>query len=117
MRPRARSARSPLTSTPTVSKPACTHTCAIPAPMVPRPTTPTVRISLLKAGQPNDWLNSGMAVTVNERKLFVAGEWIETGDWQEVRSPYSGDVVGRVAKADAAETSRAIAAPEGAMED
>src|SRR3954468_5337770 len=49
-----------------------------------------------------------MATTVAERKLFVAGEWIETGEWIEVRSPYSGEVVGRVAKGGAAETRRAI---------
>ena len=50
-----------------------------------------------------------------ERKLFVGGEWVETGDWIEVRSPYSGEVVGRVAKAGAAETTRAIDAAEQAM--
>src|SRR5437667_1277870 len=58
-----------------------------------------------------------MAVTATERKLFVAGEWIETGDWLEVRSPYSGEVVGRVAKAGADETRRAIDAAEGAMRE
>jgi acyl-CoA reductase-like NAD-dependent aldehyde dehydrogenase len=58
-----------------------------------------------------------MATTVAERKLFVAGEWIETGDWVEVRSPYSGDVVGRVAKGGADETKRAIDAAEQAMLD
>src|ERR671934_616444 len=56
-----------------------------------------------------------MAVTAAERKLLIGGEWIETGDWIEVRSPYSGDVVGRVAKAGAAETRRAIDAAEAAM--
>src|SRR3954464_12364674 len=49
-----------------------------------------------------------MATTVAERKLFVAGEWIETGEWIEVRSPYSGEVVGRVAKAGADETRRGL---------
>jgi acyl-CoA reductase-like NAD-dependent aldehyde dehydrogenase len=58
-----------------------------------------------------------MATTVADRKLFVAGEWVETGEWIEVRSPYSGDVVGRVAKAGAAETSRAIDAAEAAMRE
>src|SRR6185503_10133839 len=56
-----------------------------------------------------------MATTVAERKLFVAGEWVETGDWVEVRSPYSGEPVARVAKAGAAETKRAIDAAEQAM--
>src|SRR5215217_7511437 len=58
-----------------------------------------------------------MAATATERRLFIGGEWVETGDWQEVRSPYSGDVVGRVAKAGAAETRRAIDAAEGAMQE
>src|SRR6478672_10183079 len=58
-----------------------------------------------------------MAATVAERKLLVDGEWIETGEWLEVRSPYSGDVVGRVAKAGAAETKRAIDAAERAMRE
>ncbi|HET6642301.1 MAG TPA: aldehyde dehydrogenase family protein [Gaiellaceae bacterium] len=57
-----------------------------------------------------------MAVTATERKLLVAGEWVETGEWQEVRSPYSGEVVARVAKAGAEETRRAIDAAEAAME-
>jgi acyl-CoA reductase-like NAD-dependent aldehyde dehydrogenase len=58
-----------------------------------------------------------MATTVAERKLFVGGEWIETGDWLEVRSPYSGDAVGRVAKGGARETERAIDAAERAMNE
>ena len=58
-----------------------------------------------------------MATTVAERTLLVDGEWIETGDWLEVRSPYSGDVVGRVAKGGASETKRAIDAAERAMRE
>jgi acyl-CoA reductase-like NAD-dependent aldehyde dehydrogenase len=58
-----------------------------------------------------------MAVTAAERKLLIAGEWVETGDWQEVRSPYSGDVVARVAKAGADETRRAIDAADEAMRE
>jgi acyl-CoA reductase-like NAD-dependent aldehyde dehydrogenase len=56
-----------------------------------------------------------MATTVAERKLYVAGEWVETGDWIDVRSPYSGEVVGRVAKGGAGETARAIDAAEEAL--
>jgi acyl-CoA reductase-like NAD-dependent aldehyde dehydrogenase len=56
-----------------------------------------------------------MATTVVERKLLIGGEWVETGEWLEVRSPYSGEVVGRVAKAGADETKRAIDAAEQAM--
>jgi acyl-CoA reductase-like NAD-dependent aldehyde dehydrogenase len=58
-----------------------------------------------------------MAVTATERKLLIAGEWVETGEWQEVRSPYSGEVVGRVPKAGADEARRAIDAAEAAMQN
>jgi acyl-CoA reductase-like NAD-dependent aldehyde dehydrogenase len=58
-----------------------------------------------------------MATTTTERKLFVGGEWVETGDWIDVRSPYSGDVVGRVAKAGGDEARRAIDAAERALAD
>src|SRR5256886_10930864 len=58
-----------------------------------------------------------MATTVVERKLLIGGEWIETGDWLKVRSPCSGEVVGRVAKAGAGETRRAIDAAEQAMRE
>jgi acyl-CoA reductase-like NAD-dependent aldehyde dehydrogenase len=56
-----------------------------------------------------------MAATATERKLLLDGEWIETGEWIDVRSPYAGDVVGRVAKAGADEARRAIDAAEHAM--
>jgi acyl-CoA reductase-like NAD-dependent aldehyde dehydrogenase len=49
-----------------------------------------------------------MAATATGHKLLIDGEWVETGDWIEVRSPYSGDVVGRVAKGGAAEARRAV---------
>jgi len=58
-----------------------------------------------------------VATTLNERKLPIAGEWVETGEWLEVRSPYSGEVVARVAKGGADETCRAIDAAAEAMKD
>src|ERR671915_142882 len=58
-----------------------------------------------------------MATTATERKLLIGGEWVETGEWQEVRSPYSGEVVGRVAKAGADDARRAIDAAEEAMRE
>ncbi|HEY8773591.1 MAG TPA: aldehyde dehydrogenase family protein [Gaiellaceae bacterium] len=58
-----------------------------------------------------------MAATALERRLLIGGEWVETGDWIDVRSPYSADVVGRVAKAGADETRRAIDAAAAAMEE
>jgi acyl-CoA reductase-like NAD-dependent aldehyde dehydrogenase len=56
-----------------------------------------------------------MAATATERGLLIDGAWVETGDWLDVRSPYSGDVVGRVAKGGADETRRAIDAAERAL--
>jgi acyl-CoA reductase-like NAD-dependent aldehyde dehydrogenase len=58
-----------------------------------------------------------VAATGVEKRLLVGGEWIDTGAWVEVRSPYSGDVVGRVAKAGSRETPRAIDAAEAAMRE
>src|SRR5919198_6769107 len=56
-----------------------------------------------------------MAVTAIDRKLLIGGEWIETGDWIDVRSPYSGEIVGRVASGGAEETRRALDAAARAM--
>jgi acyl-CoA reductase-like NAD-dependent aldehyde dehydrogenase len=53
-------------------------------------------------------------VKAADHKLLVAGEWIETGSWAEVRSPYDDSVVGRVAIGDAATVDRAVAAAHDA---
>jgi acyl-CoA reductase-like NAD-dependent aldehyde dehydrogenase len=58
-----------------------------------------------------------VTATASGRPLLVAGEWIETGEWQEVLSPYSGDLVGRVARAGAAEARRAVGAAHAAMHE
>ena len=58
-----------------------------------------------------------MAVTAQERKLLIGGEWVETGDWVDVASPYSGEIVARVAKAGTDEARRAIDAAEAAMRE
>ncbi|HWH05141.1 MAG TPA: aldehyde dehydrogenase family protein [Gaiellaceae bacterium] len=58
-----------------------------------------------------------MVATAREQRLLLDGEWIETGAWQEVRSPYSGELVARVAKAGAAEARRAVDAAARAMRD
>jgi acyl-CoA reductase-like NAD-dependent aldehyde dehydrogenase len=57
-----------------------------------------------------------MAAMATERKLLIDGEWIETGDWLDIRSPYSGDVVGRVAKGGATEARRAVDAAARALQ-
>jgi acyl-CoA reductase-like NAD-dependent aldehyde dehydrogenase len=56
-----------------------------------------------------------MAVTVQERKLLLDGEWIDTGEWQDVESPYSGEPVARVARAGAEHARKALDAAERAM--
>jgi len=58
-----------------------------------------------------------VATTVVDHGLLIAGERVETGDWIEVRSPYSGEVVGRVAKGGAAEARRAVDAAAAAMRE
>ena len=59
---------------------------------------------------------SSVVASLTEKRLLIGGEWIETGAWAEIRSPYSGDVVGRVAKAGAEEARRAVDAAEKAMQ-
>src|SRR4051794_11333997 len=49
-----------------------------------------------------------MATVVSDHALLIGGERVETGEWMDVRSPYSGDVVGRVAKGGAAEARRGL---------
>ncbi|MFI5027515.1 MAG: aldehyde dehydrogenase family protein [Solirubrobacterales bacterium] len=51
-----------------------------------------------------------------DHKLLAAGEWIETGEWAEVLSPYDGSPVGRVAQGDAATVDRAARAAREAFE-
>jgi acyl-CoA reductase-like NAD-dependent aldehyde dehydrogenase len=58
-----------------------------------------------------------VATTAIERKLLIGGEWVETGGWIEVRSPYDDSVVGRVPEAGADETRRALDAAEDAMRE
>jgi acyl-CoA reductase-like NAD-dependent aldehyde dehydrogenase len=58
-----------------------------------------------------------MAATAIERKLLIGGEWVETEAWIDVRSPYDGELVGRVPKAGAEETRRALDAAERAMRE
>jgi acyl-CoA reductase-like NAD-dependent aldehyde dehydrogenase len=56
-------------------------------------------------------------VTAAQERLFLDGEWVETGDWIEVRSPYSGEVVAQVAKAGRDEARRAVDAAARAMRE
>jgi acyl-CoA reductase-like NAD-dependent aldehyde dehydrogenase len=56
-----------------------------------------------------------VATAVTDHALLIAGERVETGAWTEVRSPFSGDVVGRVAKGGADEARRAVDAAAQAL--
>ncbi len=55
-------------------------------------------------------------VQVVDHKLLAAGEWMATGDWDEVLSPYDQTAVGRVAQGDAALVDRAARAAHEAFE-
>jgi acyl-CoA reductase-like NAD-dependent aldehyde dehydrogenase len=57
-----------------------------------------------------------VATTATEHKVLIDGEWVESGEWIDVLSPYDGELVGRVAKVGAEETHRAIDAAETAMQ-
>ena len=58
-----------------------------------------------------------VATTTSDRKLLLDGDWVETGEWVEVASPFDGSLVARVAKAGAAEARAAVAAAERAMRE
>jgi acyl-CoA reductase-like NAD-dependent aldehyde dehydrogenase len=55
-------------------------------------------------------------IEANDHKLFVAGERVETGEWEEVNAPYDGTVVGRVPVGDAKLVERACQAARTAFE-
>jgi acyl-CoA reductase-like NAD-dependent aldehyde dehydrogenase len=50
-------------------------------------------------------------------RLYLAGEWVETGDSFEVRSPHSGEIVATIARAGGKEALKAIDAAERAMQE
>jgi acyl-CoA reductase-like NAD-dependent aldehyde dehydrogenase len=56
------------------------------------------------------------AVEATDHELLAAGEWLQTGEWDEVTSPYDGTPVGRVARGDAATVDRAVRAARDAFE-
>ena len=58
---------------------------------------------------------STQTVNAVDHKLLAAGEWVETGEWGEVKSPYDGSPVGRVALGDESTVERAVAAAHEAF--
>jgi acyl-CoA reductase-like NAD-dependent aldehyde dehydrogenase len=55
-------------------------------------------------------------IEATDHKLLVAGEWIETGEWSEVKSPYDGTLIGRVPTGDADLVTMAVDAAAAAFE-
>jgi acyl-CoA reductase-like NAD-dependent aldehyde dehydrogenase len=55
-------------------------------------------------------------IEATDHKLLVAGEWIETGEWSEVKSPYDGTLIGRVPTGDAALVDKAVSAAKAAFD-
>ena len=55
------------------------------------------------------------AIEAVDHELLLAGEWVRTGEWSEVVSPYDGSPVGRVAQGDAETVERAVRAAHDAQ--
>jgi acyl-CoA reductase-like NAD-dependent aldehyde dehydrogenase len=58
-----------------------------------------------------------MATATQDHALLIGGKRVETGEWVDVRSPYSDESVGRIAKGGADETRQALDAAERAMRE
>jgi acyl-CoA reductase-like NAD-dependent aldehyde dehydrogenase len=57
-----------------------------------------------------------VAATRTDFKALVGGEWIETGSWIDVRSPYDGGLVGRVPDGDPALVDGAVRSAHAALQ-
>jgi betaine-aldehyde dehydrogenase len=57
--------------------------------------------------------------TITELKMLIGGEWVEAagGEWIDVKSPATGELVGRVPKGSAADVDRAVKAAREAFRD
>jgi len=58
-----------------------------------------------------------MTTVGTDHQLLIGGAPVTTGEWTDVRSPYSGEVVGRIAKGGAAEARQALDAAAHAMRE
>jgi acyl-CoA reductase-like NAD-dependent aldehyde dehydrogenase len=54
-------------------------------------------------------------IQATDHELLIGGERVSTGEWSEVRSPYDGSIVARVAEAGEELTQQAIAAAHDAF--
>ena len=57
-----------------------------------------------------------MAASTIDHALLIDGQQVETGEWTDVASPYSGELVGRISTGGAAEARRALDAAERALQ-
>jgi acyl-CoA reductase-like NAD-dependent aldehyde dehydrogenase len=58
-----------------------------------------------------------VARSQDQQALRIGGDRVDTGAWTDVTSPYSGEVVGRVARGGEAEARRAVDAAESALHE
>src|SRR5205814_2030681 len=56
-----------------------------------------------------------MTVSTIDHALLIDGQQVETGAWSDVASPYSGELIGRIATGGAAEARRALDAADRAL--
>jgi acyl-CoA reductase-like NAD-dependent aldehyde dehydrogenase len=57
-----------------------------------------------------------MATSTTDHALLIDGQHVETGAWTDVLSPFSGELVGRIAAGGGAEAKSALDAAERAMQ-
>jgi acyl-CoA reductase-like NAD-dependent aldehyde dehydrogenase len=60
-------------------------------------------------------MSTAEQVQVAEKRLLLDGKWIESDSWGEIRSPYSGEVVGRVPLVGGDVAREAVGAAAAAM--
>ncbi|MEP7335079.1 MAG: aldehyde dehydrogenase family protein, partial [Actinomycetota bacterium] len=59
-----------------------------------------------------------MSVTVQQRKNFIGGEWVESeGGTMEVLNPSTGEVIAEVQRSTEADVDRAVEAAKRALPD
>jgi fermentation-respiration switch protein FrsA (DUF1100 family) len=71
----------------------------------------TLSTGISGADWDSNWRGGTVATVVTHRQALIDGRWANGGDGViEVRSPHSGEVVGRVARCTAAQVDQAVAA-------
>ena len=62
-------------------------------------------------------MSTAERLQVAEKRLLIDGKWIESDSWEEIRSPYSGEVVGRVPLVGGDVAREAVGAAAAAMRE